>query len=193
MADSILERKDRFLCITRAYTLAGSQTPILEDIKLINERDPVPGSYIPLTQTVDTNEKGTARRIICVKISQRQAGMPCIFDIIFIYRTKRAPELYTLIGEINGFQMCVKQGTVPPLRTITSSELPHANVSTTRSDDKDFLDGIPFQINPKYLNINSDLKKDSTNSLESISILSTYDIEKLFYYDFNLERSTLSY
>ncbi|CAF1597596.1 unnamed protein product [Didymodactylos carnosus] len=39
MADSLLERKDRFLCITRAFPLADNISQVLEDIKLINERD----------------------------------------------------------------------------------------------------------------------------------------------------------
>mgnify|MGYP000454042436 CR=1 FL=1 len=37
MADSLLERKCRFLCITRVYPLAGNQANILEDIKLSSD------------------------------------------------------------------------------------------------------------------------------------------------------------
>ena len=121
MADSILERKDRFVCITRSWpltdmrTLAGDRALVLEDIKLINERDNPPANYTVLAYTSDTREKGTAKRLICVKMVERQGGMKCICDIIFLYRSKRPPQFYTLIGDINGLQMCVKEGTVPAL------------------------------------------------------------------------------
>jgi len=118
MVDTLLDRKIRFLCITRIYPLAGNKTLVLEDIKLINERDIPTPPYIALTHTVDTNEKGTAKKTICVKLVERQAGMRCISDIIFLYRSKRPPQSYTLIGDINGLQMCVKEGTVPPLRPV---------------------------------------------------------------------------
>jgi ESCRT-I complex subunit MVB12 len=217
MADSILERKDRFLCITRAYPFAGNRILVLEDIKLINERDTLPPQYLALSQTVDTNEKGTVRRIIGVKMVERQAGMKCISDVIFLYRGKRPPQFYTLIGDINGLQMCIREGTVPPLRAPlpTSNLYPnpndpqayygsaqqqqqnypspdHANTNTLskKSDEKEILDGVPFTINPKYLVDN----RNNTNDLlglDSFRILSSYEIEQYFKYDFNIERSAL--
>jgi hypothetical protein len=215
MADSFLDRKDRFLCITHVYPLAGNKTLVLEDIKLINERDTPPPQYIALTQTVDTNEKGTAKRTMCVKLVERQAGMACICDIIFLYRTKRSPQSYTLIGEINGLQMCVKEGNVPPLRRPappppSSSNLypnpmdpqsyyasqpsyhpmDHSNTSTLmkKSDEKEILEGIPFYINPKYLTENRNGAND-LEGLDSYRILSRYEIEEIFKYDFNREHS----
>jgi len=200
MADSILERKDRFLCITRAYPLAGNKTYVLEDIKIINERDMPPPQYIPLTHTMDTHEKGTVKRIICVKLVDRQAGMKCICDILFLYRSKRPPQFYTLIGDINGLQMCIKEGTVPPLRAPppvpTSNLYPsspdplHTNAFSKKSDEKEMLDGIPFAINPKYLTNNRTGANDLFG-LDSFQILSTYELEQYFNYDFNLERSSM--
>ena len=213
MADSIIERKDRFLCITRAYALAGNRTLILEDVKLIPDRESPPANYIPLTQTVDTYEKGTSKRVICVKQEERQAGMKCICDIIFLHRSKRPPQFYTSIGEINGLQMCVKEGSVPPLRVSSPSsvypdpsglrsashyspEYQHQTSEnggmpgtlTKKGDEKEILDGIPFQINPKYL-VDHRRRAQAGSDLDSIEVLSPYDIEKFFYYDFNLERS----
>jgi hypothetical protein len=216
MADSIIERKDRFLCITRAYVLAGNRSPVLEDVKLISERESPPPKYIPLTQTVDTLEKGTAKRFICVNLEERQQGMKCICDIIFLYRSKRPPQSYTIIGEINGLQMCVKEGNVPPLRVATGNLYPdprgagsashfspgyqqqtssdHGMVGTLtkKSDEKEVLDGIPFQINPKYL-VDPRSRAQAQVDLDSMQVLSEYDIEKFFYYDFNLERSSLQF
>jgi len=212
MPDSILERKDRFLCITRAFPLAGNQQFVLEDIKLINERDFTPPQYTALTQTVDTFEKATTKRTICVKLVERQAGMTCICDIVFLYKTKRPPQLYTIIGDINGLQMCIKVGTVPsfrppppvptsnlypnpmnnqPYRDNSITEPSHTNTLSKKSDEKEILDGIPFEINPKYLIRNQNGIND-LSGLDSFPILSSYEIEQNYNYDFNLENSSLS-
>jgi ESCRT-I complex subunit MVB12 len=212
MADSILERKDRFLCFTRAYPLAENKTLVLEDIKLINERDSLTPQYTALTQTVDTRERGTSKRVICVKLVERQAGMKCICDIIFLYRSKRPPQFYTLIGEINGLQMCIKEGTVPALRApppiptsnlypdplnfnpshnMDTNEHLHMNTLSKKSDEKEILDDIPFEINSKYLVSNRTGANDLLG-IDSYQILSTYELEQQFNYDFTLERSHIS-
>jgi len=156
---------------------------------------------------MDSYEKGTAKRTICVKMVERQAGMKSICDIIFLYRSKRPPQFYTLIGDINGLQMCIKEGTVPALRAPQSNLYPnpminqpypepttpehlHTNTFSKKSDEKDILDGIPFEINPKYLIEN---RKGANDLLgfDSFRILSSYELEQYFNYDFNLERSSL--
>lgn len=228
MQDSLLERKDRFLCITRAWPLtersplANDRACVLEDVKIINERDNPPANYIGLTFTSDTREKGTVKKLIYVKMVERQGGMKCICDIIFLYRAKRPPQFYTLIGEINGLQMCVKEGTVPALRpapTVPSqiqsnlypnptasqsfqaaqqlasyptNDYSNTNTLTKKSDEKEILDCIPFQINPKYL---AAMRKNGSandlSTLENFRVLSSYEIEQHFNYDFHIERSSL--
>jgi hypothetical protein len=225
MPDSILERKDRFLCITRAWpltdmrTLAGDRALVLEDIKLINERDNPPANYNVLTYTSDTREKGTAKRLICVKMVDRQGGMKCVCDIIFLYRAKRPPQLYTIIGDINGLQMCVKEGTVQSSMPEPQSKLyqnpltgtdlygtsqqpqrrlsmDYSNTSTLtkKTDEKEILDGIPFEINPKYLNEMRNNRNGNGNGLtglDSFRILSSYEIEQYYNYDFHIEQASI--
>lgn len=201
MADSFLERKDRFLCITRSYVLGNNLTPVVEDIKIINERETPPAQYFPLSSTADNFERGTSKRLICVKIVERQAGMKCICDIIFLYRTRRPPQFYTSIGEINGLQMCVKEGTVPPLRIplvhqpISSSTNDHAMIGTTtkKSDEKEMLDGVPFEINPKYLRSIDPFASDDLSEVDRFVHRSTSDIQHSFSYDFHLERSIFQF
>ena len=216
MADSLIERKDRFLCITRAYVQYDNRNLVVEDVKVISERETPPANYIPLTQTMDTLEKGTAKRFICVKLEERQAGMKCICDIIFLYRSKRTPQSYTIIGEINGLQMCVREGVVPPLRVAPSNLYPNpagarsgpyfspgyqhqtssdnglVGTLTKKSDEKEILDGVPFQINPKYL-VDPRNRAQAGTDLDSMQILTQYDIEKFFNYDFHLERASLEF
>lgn len=216
MADSILERKDRFLCITRLYpltdmrTLSNDHALVLEDIKLVNERDPAPLSYTPLSYTIDTKEKGTSKRMIYVKLVERQAGMKCICDIIFLYRSKRPPQLFTLIGDINGLQMCTKEGQVPALNIAStgneiiskiypnplpgnihqSTDYSNTSTLTKKTDEKEFLDGIPFEINPKYSNNNRNQRhSNGLSNIESFRILSHYEIEDKFNYTFTTENS----
>jgi ESCRT-I complex subunit MVB12 len=223
MADSLLERKDRFVCITRLWplsdlrTLAGDRALVLEDIRLINERDNPPANYTTLAYTIDTREKGTVKRLICVKMVERQGGMKCICDIIFLYRTKRPPQFYTLIGDINGLQMCVREGTVPPINipppssSISEpqsrlypnaqtgqtsqqfqrqvSDYSNTNTLSKKTDEKEILDDIPFQINKKYLN--GTKSTQNGYDLDSFKVLTHYDIEQKFNYDFNIERSIL--
>lgn len=207
MADTLLERKDRFLCITRIYPLANNNALVLEDIKLINEREAPSTPYQPMTITLDTAEKGTSKRTICVKFVDRQAGIKCVCDIIFLCRSKRPPQSYTLIGEINGLQMCIKEGIVPSLRVPmtsgptshlypnvptnrepTTPEAAHGNPMQKKSDEKEILDGIPFQINPKYL-LSNRQRHDDANGFDSFHVLSTYEFEETFYYDFKLEQA----
>jgi hypothetical protein len=217
MADSLLERKDRFVCITRLWPSSDMRAIVLEDIKLINERESAPPPYTLLAYTSDTREKGTAKKSICVKMAERQGGMTCICDIIFLYRTKRPPPSYTLIGDINGLQMCVKVGVVPALNIPSSSSIPgtqsklypnpltgqthqqlhrqvsdysNTNTLTKKTDEKEILDGIPFEINPKYLNeMRNKRNENGLSGLDSFRILSPYEIEQYFNYDFNIERA----
>ncbi|CAF4483080.1 unnamed protein product, partial [Rotaria magnacalcarata] len=70
---------------------------VIEDIKLINERDNPPAAYAVLAYTADTREKGTNKKLICVKMAEIQGGMKCICDIIFLYRSRRPPQFYTSI------------------------------------------------------------------------------------------------
>ncbi|CAF0734905.1 unnamed protein product [Rotaria sordida] len=126
MADPLLDRKNRFIYITRMWPLADMRTLSLEDIKLINERDnpsvadyvvlALTPDYVVLALTPDTHEKDTDKRLICVTIIERLGGMKCICDIIFLYRSKGPPQFYTSTGDINGLQMCVKEGFIPLLR-----------------------------------------------------------------------------
>ncbi|CAF1594915.1 unnamed protein product [Rotaria magnacalcarata] len=221
MADSLLERKDRFMCITRIIPLANNRPDVIEDIKLINERDNPPAAYAVLAYTADTREKGTNKKLICVKMAEIQGGMKCICDIIFLYRSRRPPQFYTSIGEINGLQMCIKEGTAPTLRPPPLPPAPqpqsnlypnpmnyqtsdqqqyyqappeysNTNTLTKKSDERDILDGIPFQINPKYLTaMNNKRNGNDLSDLDSFNILSAYDIERCFQYDFSIERSSL--
>lgn len=207
MADTLLGRKDRFLCITRIYPMANNSALVLEDIKLIGERETSTLPYQSLTVTVDTTEKGTSKRTICVKFVARQAGIKCVCDIIFLCRSKRPPQLYTLIGEINGLQMCIKEGVVPSLRLPpttgqtsnlypnfhsnhepTTPDPSHGNPLHKKSDEKEILDGIPFQMNPKYL-LSNRHRHDNSSGRDSFHVLSSYEFEQMFYYDFNLERA----
>ena len=149
----------------------------------------------------------------------RQSGMKCISDIIFLYRSKRPPQSYTLIGDINGLLMCVKEGNIPPFRAPPHPPMPQSgmypnpatgqlqspqspnptsdystlNVHSKKNDEKEILDGVPFQINPKYLPaMNKQPGARTLDGLETFRILSPFEIDQYFQYDFRAEHAALS-
>ncbi|CAF4682184.1 unnamed protein product, partial [Rotaria sp. Silwood2] len=122
--DSILERRSRFLCITRHFPLAKYSAIVLQDIRLIDEDESHPPNYVILSDTIDTKEKGTIKCKIAVKMIPREAGMKSINDIIFLYRTKTPPSSYCTIGKINGLCMCIRDGIVPPMIQALDQTIP---------------------------------------------------------------------
>ena len=58
------------------------------------------------------------------------------------------------------------------------------------TDEKEFLDGIPFEINPKYFNnIRNQQASNGLPNVESFRILSAYEIDDKFRYTFTTENS----
>jgi ESCRT-I complex subunit MVB12 len=73
---------------------------------------PSPG-YTLLDRTVDSSEKALKKRQIGIKMGARDVTIDAISDIIFQSKSKRAPEGYTLAGDINGFLLCFKLSKIP--------------------------------------------------------------------------------
>ena len=73
-----------------------------------------------------------------------------------------------------------------------TSDYSNTNTLTKKSDEKEILDGIPFEINPKYLiGMTNNRNGNDVSGLDSFRILSAFEIEQYFNYDFNVERSSL--
>jgi len=114
--DSFFRSKvTRYLCYTRQYPLSnGTLNNVLADIVINNERDPPPPGYSLLEFTVDTSEKATRKKQICVQMLPRATTRDAICEVVLLSKSRRAPPEFTLCGEMNSLMVCYKMNKVPP-------------------------------------------------------------------------------
>ncbi|KAF2894345.1 hypothetical protein ILUMI_11823 [Ignelater luminosus] len=200
---SFLKRKtERYLCLSKTQGLPGY---VVEDIVVINDKIP-PEGFCFLTRTVDTEQKALRKKQLCYRLAPRKSAQLAVTDIIVCSRLKKAPEGFSLAGEINGAIICYKMGNVqdsesesgqngnnrPPERPPKPAPPPTSSVYPTIADniDHDYeilnpdfnnrpsrpaptrpapltpgqsthtllsaqggLDGVPFIINPRFMNM----------------------------------------
>ncbi|XP_058861325.1 multivesicular body subunit 12B-like isoform X1 [Acipenser ruthenus] len=121
----------RYLCFTRAFSKENSHLGnVLVDMKLIDIKDTLPVGFIPMQETVDTQEPAFRKRRLCIKFIPRDSTEAAICDIRILGRSKQAPPQYTFIGELNSMAIWYRMGRVPrtqeplEIQTLTSSQIP---------------------------------------------------------------------
>uniref|UniRef100_G3Q2Y8 Multivesicular body subunit 12Bb n=1 Tax=Gasterosteus aculeatus aculeatus TaxID=481459 RepID=G3Q2Y8_GASAC len=103
----------RYLCFTRAFSKENSHLGnVLVDMKLIDIKDTLPVGFIPIQETVDTQEQAFRKRRLCIKFIPRDSTEAAICDIRILGRTKQAPPQYTFIGELNNMGIWYRMGNV---------------------------------------------------------------------------------
>ncbi|XP_056445108.1 multivesicular body subunit 12Ba isoform X1 [Gadus chalcogrammus] len=116
----------RYLCFTRVFSKENSHLGnVLVDMKLIDIKDTLPVGFIPIQETVDTQEQAFRKRRLCIKFIPRDSTEAAICDIRILGRSRQAPPQYTFIGELNNMGIWYRMGNVP--RTLDSSQTPLAN------------------------------------------------------------------
>nr|XP_011709669.1 multivesicular body subunit 12B isoform X3 [Macaca nemestrina] len=104
----------RYLCFTRSFSKENSHLGnVLVDMKLIDIKDTLPVGFIPLQETVDTQEVAFRKKRLCIKFIPRDSTEAAICDIRIMGRTKQAPPQYTFIGELNSMGIWYRMGRVP--------------------------------------------------------------------------------
>ncbi|XP_029108901.1 multivesicular body subunit 12Ba [Scleropages formosus] len=104
----------RYLCFTRMFSKENSHLGnVLVDMKLIDMKDTLPVGFIPIQETVDTQEQAFRKRRLCIKFIPRDSTEAAICDIRIIGRSKQAPPQYTFIGELNNMGIWYRMGKVP--------------------------------------------------------------------------------
>ncbi|KAB0802487.1 hypothetical protein PPYR_04673 [Photinus pyralis] len=229
---SFLKRKtERYLCLSKTKGLPGY---IVEEILIVNDKIP-PEGYCLLSRTVDTEQKAWRKKQLCYRLVPRKQAILAVTDIIICSRLKRAPEGFSLAGEINGVVICYKMGNVqdseadqghngnkPPERPPKPAPYPptssvYPNIDSdhdyeilmpdynrrsmpvrpapltpaqigppthTISPTQHSLAGVPFVINPKFLNAaNSDKAQ-----LPLIKARTMQQLMKDYNYSFSVER-----
>ncbi|CAD5119139.1 DgyrCDS7779 [Dimorphilus gyrociliatus] len=132
MPDGFFKKSKRHLCITKQQAGFGQMNMVLADIAVQNDRERPPNGYSIIEYTMDTKEKATKKKQICVKVIPREATSAAICDICLLTKSKRAPVGYTLAGEINNVAICFKICELPPIQvTQTQSPTLPASLPTT--------------------------------------------------------------
>ncbi|XP_059849859.1 multivesicular body subunit 12B-like isoform X3 [Hypanus sabinus] len=118
----------RYLCFTRSFSKENSHLGnVLVDMKLIDLKDTLPVGFIPIQETVDTQEPAFRKRRLCIKFIPRDSTEAAICDVKIFGKSKQAPPQYTFIGELNNMGIWYRMGKVPRTQEIPTS----ATVATT--------------------------------------------------------------
>ncbi|KAL7675400.1 hypothetical protein ACOME3_001661 [Neoechinorhynchus agilis] len=200
--DSFFKRIDRYLCITR-YPF----DKIVEDVIILNQMETPPPSYASLTTTIDSHERSTSKKIICVKMNDRRNGMRALADIVFLCKQRKAPAGFSIVGEINGLTMCAKMATVEieaPPKQEEPTKCVKSFFNTFRDDDDHetsahnrFIFLIPFKLVSPNKNASNSANssvdllelKNMRREVQRFEFLKYHDIEKRFGYDFKTEKN----
>ncbi|KAM6337476.1 multivesicular body subunit 12B isoform 2-T4 [Alca torda] len=104
----------RYLCFTRSFSKENSHLGnVLVDMKLIDIKDTLPVGFIPIQETIDTQEIAFRKKRLCIKFIPRDSTEAAICDIRILGRSKQAPPQYTFIGELNNMGIWYRMGKVP--------------------------------------------------------------------------------
>ncbi|XP_064532562.1 multivesicular body subunit 12B isoform X1 [Pseudopipra pipra] len=104
----------RYLCFTRSFSKENSHLGnVLVDMKLIDIKDTLPVGFIPIQETIDTQEIAFRKKRLCIKFIPRDSTEAAICDIRILGRSKQAPPQYTFIGELNSMGIWYRMGRVP--------------------------------------------------------------------------------
>ncbi|KAJ8286398.1 hypothetical protein GJAV_G00038830 [Gymnothorax javanicus] len=104
----------RYLCFTRVFSKENSHLGnVLVDMKLIDMKDTLPVGFIPIQETIDTQEAAFRKRRLCIKFIPRDSTEAAICDVRILGRAKQAPPEYTFIGELNSMGIWYRMGKVP--------------------------------------------------------------------------------
>ncbi|XP_028918902.1 multivesicular body subunit 12B isoform X3 [Ornithorhynchus anatinus] len=122
----------RYLCFTRSFSKENSHLGnVLVDMKLIDIKDTLPVGFIPIQETVDTQEVAFRKKRLCIKFIPRDSTEAAICDVRILGRTKQAPPQYTFIGELNSMGIWYRMGRVPRNHESSQSTTPSSQSSAS--------------------------------------------------------------
>uniref|UniRef100_A0A7D9NLB2 Multivesicular body subunit 12B n=1 Tax=Xenopus tropicalis TaxID=8364 RepID=A0A7D9NLB2_XENTR len=195
----------RYLCFTRVFSRENSHLGnVLVDMKLIDIKDTLPVGFIPIQETVDTQEVAFRKKRLCIKFIPRDSTEAAICDIRILSRSKQAPPQYTFIGELNSMGIWYRMGRVPrapdspepstpssPSAIVTSASAPNLPRHISLTLPATFRGRNNTR--PDFENQQSNLYAISGESLWfdllGITIKSLAEIEKEYDYSFRTEQS----
>ncbi|XP_043914159.1 multivesicular body subunit 12B isoform X1 [Protopterus annectens] len=165
--DGIFKSKvTRYLCFTRAFSKENSHLGnVLVDMKLIDIKDTLPVGFIPIQETMDTQESAFRKRRLCIKFIPRDSTEAAINDIRILGRSKQAPPQYTFIGELNSMGIWYRMGKVP--RTVEpaspANEMPLSTAAPALNLSKHVSFTLPASFRSKSHTTRPDLEHQNSN------------------------------
>ncbi|XP_035246696.1 multivesicular body subunit 12Ba isoform X1 [Anguilla anguilla] len=139
----------RYLCFTRVFSKENSHLGnVLVDMKLIDMKDTLPVGFIPIQETVDTQEPAFRKRRLCIKFIPRDSTEAAICDVRILGRSRQAPPQYTFIGELNSMGIWYRMGKVPRAQETSQNQnhTPPVQPLTTTT-------AAPAQILPRHISM----------------------------------------
>ncbi|XP_055575857.1 multivesicular body subunit 12B isoform X2 [Falco cherrug] len=122
----------RYLCFTRSFSKENSHLGnVLVDMKLIDIKDTLPVGFIPIQETIDTQEIAFRKKRLCIKFIPRDSTEAAICDIRILGRSKQAPPQYTFIGELNNMGIWYRMGRVPRNHESSQPATPPSQVQSS--------------------------------------------------------------
>jgi len=209
--DSFFSRRvTRYFCITRIFPQEyGRVNNVVASIVIVNSAEELPEGFTQIEWTHDSREKATRKRVCGVKMTPRGDSVDAICEIALTSATKKTPPFgFTMIGDMDGPNLCFKSATVPShtkganANAVSSSvgaeatpvnvevspshqptPLQQRTVFQTQTSETSFLDGVTFALNSKYAPNNSTSKFDFPQP----KFKSAEEIENEFSYVFTNE------
>jgi len=172
-----------------AYSNNDADEYVVTDLVVLPEdKDRDMDDYAGLLLTKDTNEKGLKKHIIYYKRDLRTTASKAIEQIIVINPSKgeMLQPLFTAVAHpINELVITFKIGDLPKAQTAQqkTSQVSNVPVVSNVPSPPTGIEGIPFQINPKY-NTNQGANDPIIASMCEISVA---DIEEKYNYGFTTE------
>ncbi|XP_039288674.1 multivesicular body subunit 12B [Nilaparvata lugens] len=106
----------RYLCLSKTE---GISDYIVENLGVIGEKEMPPDGYCLIPKTVDSEQKCWRKRQICYRLTRKNLAASTITDIIILGKARKAPEGFSLAGDVNGMALCFKTG-LPPTSSLSS-------------------------------------------------------------------------
>lgn len=136
----------RYLCFTRTFSKENSHLGnVLVDMKLIDIKDTLPVGFIPIQETIDTQETAFRKKRLCIKFIPRDSTEAAICDVRILGRSKQAPPQYTFIGELNNMGIWYRMGRVP--------RAPESSQPTSPSSQMPASSSTPVANLPRHISL----------------------------------------
>ncbi|KAH3794725.1 multivesicular body subunit 12B-like isoform X2 [Dreissena polymorpha] len=133
----------RYLCVQRSAPQPGRE--VLVDISIITEKEQVPAGFTTLELTHDTREKATKKKVICVRWMNASITTSALSELIFMGRgSKKPPQGYTLVGELNNLMLCYKMSPIKTVSAISS----HNSVESSLNNMSNLSNNLPYALHP---------------------------------------------